>query len=102
MKLYTIYIGLNDQHTRRQERPTAEAVSIIEAVLFERVGGATISSARGLYAHADGGKVLEATVRAEIFGAELEAVRAAAAEIRDKLNQESVALTVQEIESYFI
>lgn len=102
MKLYTIYVGLNDQHTRRQERPTAEAVSIIEKILFERVGGATISSARGLYAHADGGRVLEATIRAEIFDADFPSVHTAAAEIRDALNQETVAVTVQDIESYFI
>ena len=102
MKKYTLYIGLNDQHTRRQEIPTEKAVEIIAGIFYSMTDGATISQGRGIYTHDDGQKVSEKTIISEIFGGDLDAIKAAAQAIKTALNQEAIALQVEEVNSCFI
>ena len=105
MKLYTIYVGLNDKDSKKQETETGAAVAIVAEILYKYVDGATISEARGIYTHDDGIKIIEKTIRAEVLdfdGSAGEAIRAAALEIKKALNQESIALQAQEIESELI
>lgn len=105
MTKYTMYIGLNDQHSRKQEIPTVKAVEIIAGIFYRMTDGATISQGRGIYTHDDGQKVSEETIRAEILdfsGDGAAAVMDAAQEIKRALNQESIALQTEEIISELI
>lgn len=104
MTKYTLYIGLNDKDSRKQEIKTGRALDIVTAALLP-CGGATISEARGIYTHDDGGTVEEPTIRAEILdfsGDALQHIRAAAAELKQALNQESIALQVEQVEAILL
>lgn len=105
MKKYTLYIGLNDQNSKRQEIPTREAVAIVTEILYRYTDGATLYRARGIYTHDDGSKVSEETIRAEILdfaGDGAAAIMTAAQEIKRALNQESIALQTEEVVSELI
>lgn len=102
VKKITLYIGLNDKDTKTQIIPTAEAVSIVTGIIYERTSGATIYRARGIYTHDNGEKVTEETLRVELFGEEPENVKAAAQQIKTALNQESIAYQEETVNSYFI
>lgn len=105
MKKYTIYIGLNDKDTKKQETETGAAVAIVAEILYKYVGGATITEAAGIYTHEDGQKIKEKTICAEVLdfdGSAGEAIRAAAQEIKQALNQEAIALQETEVYSVLI
>lgn len=102
VKKITLYIGLNDKDTKTQIIPTAEAVSIVTGIIYERTSGATIYRARGIYTHDNGEKVTEETLRVELFGEEPENVKAAAQQIKTALNQESISYQEETVNSYFI
>jgi hypothetical protein len=102
MKKYTLYIGLNDMETKTQEIETSEARKIIEDIFYNKIGGATIYLARGVYAHNNGEKVLENTVIVECFDAEKDDIVYISEYLKKVLNQESIALNIQEIEAQFI
>lgn len=97
-----LYIGLNDQNSKRQEISTIDAFKIVSRVLREKCGGATITQATGIYTHEDGTIVEETTLRCEIFGATLETVTEAAKMLKLILNQESIALSEVVTKSTFI
>ena len=101
MKKYIIYIGLNDQHTRRQEVNTLDAYKIATNVFATHTGGATITEARGVYTHDDGQIITESTLRCEVFGADLESIERAVTILKDAFNQESVAVEEADVKSYF-
>ena len=102
MNKYTLYIGLNDKDTKRQHLDNIEASKIIQNILTEKTGGGTIYNATGVYRHDDGTVIIENTLRVEIVAAALEAVREAITIIKTALNQESVILQTERIESVFI
>ena len=102
MMKYTLYIGLNDKDTKQQNINTLDASKIVQNVLTEKTGGGTISSATGVYKHDDGTVIIENTLRVEIVAAALEAVREAINIIKTALNQESIILQTERVESVFI
>lgn len=99
---YTIYIGLNDQDTKRQEISTLEAFKIVQNILSDKTGGGTVYNATGIYKHDNGDIVIENTLRVEIVFAPLEAVQDAIRVIKSALNQESVILQTENIESILV
>ena len=67
MKKYTLYCGLNDKDTRRQEISTLEAAKMVRNACLSYADGATIFEADGIYKHDDGELVAEKTLRVELM-----------------------------------
>ena len=89
---YKLFIGLNDQHTKKQETATENAVSIVSRYAVERFGGVTISTARGVYTHENGDTIEENTIIVEVFGVPRTLVEAFADDMKRIFNQESIGL----------
>jgi len=97
---YTLYVGLNDKETKTQKISTVEAYKIIENLLLNlNVEGATIFEAKGLYKHENGEYVIENTLRIEIMFVEKPIVKQLVDSIKLILNQESVAVQREVVES---
>jgi uncharacterized membrane-anchored protein YitT (DUF2179 family) len=97
---YTLYVGLNDKETKTQKISTVEAYKIIENLLLNlNVEGATIFEAKGLYKHENGEYVTENTLRIEIMFVEKPIVKQLVDSIKLILNQESVAVQREVVES---
>ena len=102
MTKYTLYVGLFDKETKRQEITTLDAYKITANIFKVTTGGATITEAVGVYTYDDGDIVIEPSLRCEIFGADSEQVYAAVKQIKVALNQESVVMEESEVNSRFI
>ena len=105
----TIFVGLNDKESKLQEVSTLEAAKFLQREIVKEFEGGTISEATGIYRHQDGtGFVMENTLKVEIFffGSSKEEARRAVVpfinRVKDFLNQETVALQLEEIESELI
>jgi len=95
---HTLIVGLNDKDSKKQVIKKAQAKKIIMNI----VGDCTLSDAVGHYTHADGTQVSEKAVKVEmLFKADNEVVSYAQA-IKKELNQESVALVKDYINSTLI
>ena len=102
MHKYTLYIGLNDKDTKRQKLDNLEASKIVQNILTDITGGGTIYNATGVYKHDDGTIIIENTLRVEIVASALEAVKKAIEYIKRALNQESIILQTERVESVFV
>ena len=98
MKQYTIMVGLNDKDTKKRLINKNKA----KEILMNICGDCTISDAVGHYTHEDGQQVVEKSLRVEILFKELEEVLDFCKQIKQELNQESVALSYQEINSMLV
>ena len=97
---YTLYVGLNDKDSKIQKVNTVEAYKIIENLLLNlNVEGATIFEAKGLYKHESGEYVIENTLRIEIMFVEKPIIKQLVDSIKLILNQESVAVQREIVES---
>lgn len=99
MKTFTLYCGLNDRITRRQEIATLEAAKMVRNACLAHADGATIYEADGIYRHSDGTFVTEKTLRVELMMVEESTVRRIVEMLKALLNQESIAVQQQEIMS---
>ena len=102
---YTLYIGLNDKDTKTQLIDTETSYKIVGNVLTQNDLDYTISTAQGGYTHENGTKVVENTLRVELleFGNSIkENILSACKNIKELLNQESIAFQVEKIESELI
>lgn len=99
MKKYTLYVGLNDKDTKTQLIDTNKAMEMVQFILLNKVDGATIFQAQGLYKHNNGSFVVENTLRIELLFVEHETVKSIVNTLKDVLNQESIAVQVEEINS---
>lgn len=99
MKKCTIYLGLNDKITKKQEIETPAAIEILARYLKD----ATITEATGFYTHDDGTFVVEKTLKIEKidFPGEFDMERAAA-DLKQMFNQESVAVEFSEVDSQLV
>jgi hypothetical protein len=102
MTKHTLYIGLHDQKTKRQEITTIDAFKVVANIFQNTTGGATITEAMGVYTYNDGTIAIEPSLRCEIFGADLDQIYMAVAQIKTALNQEKIALEETEVNSKFI
>jgi hypothetical protein len=96
---FTLYVGLNDKDTKIQEVSTIEAYKIIKKLLLSYTDGATIFEADGIYKHDDGSFVTEKTLRIELMFIEKTTVKEIVDNIKRLLNQESVAVQREVVES---
>lgn len=98
MTTTNLYVGLNDKDTKLQELSNLEAKAEISAILFRYCpNGFTLQECQGMYKHNDGTVVCENTIRVTIFDYEFTGIFNVIEELKQKLNQESVA--VEYIES---
>lgn len=102
MEKFTLYLGLNDKDTKKQEVKTEDAYKVVSTLIAHDFGGGTIYEARGVYTHEDGQTVEEKTLRIELLFTTLEKVRALVATLKKAFNQESVAVQREEINSFLI
>ena len=101
MKKVTMFIGLNDQNTKKQEISTIEAYKMVQNVCAEAFGGSTIFEGKGTYTHENGEMVFENTLICIVYTEDLEGVKKAAVTIKTVLNQESIAIEAIESNSFF-
>lgn len=94
MQKITLFIGLNDKDTRRQEIKTFEALELLSQYIAQAVGFGTLSSAAGVYTHENGATVQEKTIRAEFYTDEPEKVFEFGRFAKSILNQESVGIEI--------
>ena len=99
IKNFTLYLGLNDKDTKRQEISTLEAYKVVSNILAKDFGGGTIFEAQGIYKHDDGQVVFEKTLRIEILFAELPQIKILVELLKKMFNQESIAVQEENIES---
>jgi hypothetical protein len=102
MRKYTLYVGLNDKDTKTQKVDTLEAYKIVSNLLVATVGGGTIYQAQGIYKHNNGNIVIENTLRIEIIEASENDVNYIIKTLKTILNQESIILQTENIESKLI
>ena len=99
---FTIYLGLNDQTTKRQEIETVNAYKIVSNMIAATFGGGSIYSGTGIYKHNDGAIVEENNFKIELLFADRADVLAFCQDLKKVFNQESVALQYDRIESELI
>lgn len=99
MDKYTLYLGLNDKDTKTQLVSTLEAYKVVTNVLKTYTDGATIYEARGIYKHDDGTFTTENTLRIELLFVERETVKTIVDILKQVLNQESIAVQHEVVES---
>lgn len=101
MKKVTMYVGLNDKDTKKQEIATLEAYKVATNIFCEYTGGATIYEGSGIYTHNDGTIVTEKTLVCIIFSDDMEAIKKAASALKVAFNQEAIAIESCETNSIF-
>lgn len=100
LEKYTLYVGLNDKDTKTQQISTLEAYKVLQNLLLNNgVEGATIFEAKGIYTHENGEIVIENTLRIELMFIGKEAIKKIVNDIKKILNQESVVVQFEKVES---
>lgn len=105
IRKFTFYIGLNDKDSKKQEVTTAAALEILEELCFTHFDGATLTACRGLYKHENGAKVRENSFKVEVlfFDDNAETTAAAfVADVKQALNQETIALHRELVDSELV
>ena len=95
---HTLIVGLNDKDTKKQVCNRHRA----KKVIMDIVGDCTISDAMGHYTHEDGSTVNEKSLKVELLFKADNQVIDYAKRIKQELNQESIALVKDYIESTLI
>lgn len=98
---YSFYIGLNDKDSKVQIIETLTASNIVNRVFIENgVDGATITSGKGIYKHENGEIVIEETIIVQVYEFDsIINVRQICNELKNLLNQESIAVEKRETNS---
>ncbi len=103
MTTVNLYVGLNDKDTKKQELTNLDAKAEISTILFKHFpNGFTLQECQGMYRHEDGTVVCENTIKVTLFNYEFIGISNVIKEIKDKLNQESVATEYLETVVNFI
>lgn len=100
MDKYILYVGLNDKDTKTQKIDTLSAYNLTNNILLNYVEGATVTQSKGIYKHQNGNVVIENTLIIELLFTDKQTVETIAKDLKIALNQESIAIQKQTIESY--
>ena len=100
MDKYILYVGLNDKDTKTQKIDTLSAYNLTNNILLNYAEGATVTQSKGIYKHNNGNVVIENTLIIELLFTDKTTVETIAKELKMALNQESIAIQKQTIESY--
>lgn len=99
MKKFTLYLGLNDKDKKTQLINTIEAYKIVNNIITSYTDGATIFEANGIYKHENGTVTIEKTLRIELLFIKKSTVLEIVKQLKMIFNQESIALSEEEIKS---
>lgn len=102
MEKFTLYLGLNDKDTKKQEITTKEAYTFVSKIIARDFGGGTIYEAQGVYTHEGGEIVEEKTLRIELLFTTWEKVKTFVGTLKRAFNQESVIVQKELIDSTII
>lgn len=95
LRKHTLYVGLLDQDTKTQLVSTPSAKVIIN----KAIGDCTISDATGYYTHHDGTQIVEPSLRVEVLFKLDSEVLEACHTIKKALNQESIGVSCEVVNS---
>lgn len=95
----TLIVGLKDKNSKRQEISTLDAYKIARNIAAPLLEGITITEGRGIYRHDNGSPVIEVLLIIEIFNAEKERVKQYAELLKVALNQESITVQFERVDS---
>lgn len=98
LEQYSLFIGLNDAMSKKQEISTEDAIKTVSNV----IQGGSISQIHGVYTHEDGTKVNENTLRVDVLYTDDATVRLYCQDLKKLLNQESILVQKQEINGMFV
>ena len=105
MEKLTISIGLLDKDSKTQLISNNDAVEMVNSCFLSRLDAFTVYFAKGIYTHENGQQVQENTIRIEVvafndndYNNTIQSIK----EVKQALNQESVLLEKQTINSYLI
>lgn len=104
MKKVLFSIGLNDKDSKLQQISTLEAYKVVQNLICNIFGGGTIFEAKGIYTHEDGGKIVENTLRCEVYdfcgAANFDSqVKEFCEIVKKMLNQESISVERATVQS---
>lgn len=102
MTKFTLCVGLNDKDSKQQEITTLDAYKIALRVCFKYTDGATITESKGFYKHIDGTITSEVTLVIDLLFIERLEVLKIIDELKNLLNQETIALQEYNIKSDLI
>ena len=99
---YTIYAGLNDKDTNEQKYITDRVTALITGISNGYKSPLTCQTGSGTYFSEMGTQVNENSLVITLVDTSEELVNEIAADICAFLNQETVMITVEKIERYFL
>lgn len=104
MKKTILYLGLNDQRTKKQKIKTKKAVKMINNLLLSNysLSGATLQISEGIYKHESGKIVTEKTITIILLDIEDIKLNAIIKDLKDIFNQETVLKETSNIIYNFI
>ena len=89
---YTLFVGLNDKDTCKQEIPDDVAIAAVKSILAKYVDGYTLMNSQGVWIDGSGQEINENTIICYISGADEVAIYSAADELIEALNQYSILI----------
>ena len=95
----TLFIGLNDKDSKQQNFTELEASKIVSKILIKNGLDCTISEAMGGYTHSDNSIVIEKSLRVELLFCNKSKILPVIPELKAILNQESIAVQYEKIDS---
>ena len=105
MEKLTISIGLLDKDSKTQLISNDEAMKTVNNCFLSRLDAFTVYYAKGIYTHENGQQVQENTIRVEVvafndndYNNTIKSIK----EVKHLLNQETILLEKQVIDSYLI
>lgn len=101
MKKTVLSIGLNDKDTKTQVITTKSAMSLVTGKVVD-IGGGTITQGIGIYTHDNGEVVRENTIQVVMYDIDFNTIKGLVGVLKDELNQESIAVEVQDVNSMFL
>lgn len=102
MLKHTLFIGLNDKDSKQQEISTLDAFKTVLNITKKYYDGGTITESKGFYTHNSGEITIETSLVLSILFADIEKTLKLIAEVKQALNQESIALQTETITSELI
>ncbi len=99
---YTIMIGLNDKDTYEQKFSTEKLVHILRIVCKNYRVAFSLTRNEGGYIHENGHFTQENSLALSLIGATQENVDEIAADLCALFHQESVIITKEKVESYYL
>lgn len=105
MEKLTISIGLLDKDSKTQLISNDKAMETVNSCFLSRLDAFTVYFAKGVYTHENGSQIQENTIRIEVvtfndndYNNAIKSIK----EVKKALNQETILLEKQVIDSYLI